>query len=811
MGLRRLLSVFVGLCVFGVTLLLSVVPALAGVTHKPTGVSFGPFLAPGDVTVVQSSGDVLVVDGGAQRVERFTSAGVPASFSALGTNAIDGHGGGECATVPADCDETPQNGFELAGPGQAQVAVDESAGATKGEIYVTDSNHHVVDIFAPDGHYLGQLTGTHSTPFGTVCGVAVDQAGNVLVADENGQIHRFQGFTNPVTNNDSIGDIPVSSACELALDSTGDIFATQPFGGPVNKYDSAGDLQYALGSSNATGVAVDPASGDVYVAGESSVVQFDASSSIAPVELGSFGAGTVTSPAGVAVDGASGEVFVSDGATQSVVVFGAGVATPSVSTGAASGVSETAATVAGGVNPEGTVTEWQFEYGTEEGVYGSTAPASPQAAGSGTSEVPVSTGLSGLTAGTTYHYRLVGIGANGTTYGADQSFTTQAPPSIDSQSAEPIAKTTATLDAQINPFGAETTYHFEYGATESYGTSTGDKTLAAGWGDQAASAELSGLTSGATYHYRVIATNALGGPVAGADQTFTAVPAATFKTVYGVEAIYADGLTSSSATLHAEVNPLGDATTYHFEYGPTEAYGSSIPVPDGSVGEGSELVAVSQRISGLAAGTVFHFRVVASNTHGSVDSEDHTFKTASVAVETTCANAKIREEQHSTYLPDCRAYEKVSPEEKGNGDIVGDGETTIASTSGEAVAFSSRTPFGDEVGSGNSGQTQYVARRGGEGWATHAVTPPSRPEVSQIFTGKTLVEIFSDDLSTADVWGYDLPGGGETKYPRSNIYLEDTATRTIKRLTEVDKTHFTEFTEFENDWGCPPMLSMWRS
>ena len=776
---------FVGLCALGASLVLSV-PAVAGVTHKPTGVTFGPFLAPGDVTVVQSSGDVLVVDGGAQRVERFTSAGVPANFSALGTNVIDGH-------------ETPQSSFELAGPGQSQVAVDESAGATKGEIYVTDSNHHVVDIFAPDGHYLGQLTGTHSTPFGTVCGVAVDQAGNVLVADENGQIHRFQAFTNPVTNSDWIGDIPVSSACELALDSTGDIFATQPFGGPVNKYDSAGDLQYALGSSNATGVAVDPASGDVYVAGESSVVQFDASSSIAPVELGSFGPGTVTSPAGVAVDGATGEVFVSDGAAQDVVVFGAGVATPDATTGAASGVSDTKATVEGGVNPEGTATQWQFEYGTETS-YGSTAPASPQSAGNGTSEVPVSTELSGLAAGTTYHYRLVAIGANGTTYGADETFTTQAPPSVDSQSVEPIAKTTATLDAQVNPWGAETTYHFEYGPTESYGTSTGDKTLAAGWGDQGASAEISGLTAGATYHYRVVASNSVGGPVDGPDQTFTAVSAASFEDAQETEAIYADKVTSSAATLHAEVNPLGDATTYHFEYGPTEAYGTSIPVPDGNLGAGNRPVAVSQSISGLAAGTVFHFRVVATNVHGTVMSKDSTFKTLSAPLAgENCPNAQIRAEQKVTYLPDCRAYEKVSPEEKGHGDIIADGETSIAATGGGAVAFSSRTPFGDEVASGLSGQTQYVARRNqnGTGWVTHAVTPESQPEAYQTFYTATKVQIFSDDLTTALVWGYDLPGVETPSPPRNYIYAEDVATRALQPLT-VSQDQTLGFREFVN-------------
>src|SRR5690242_2045680 len=87
-----------------------------------------------------------------------------------------------------------------------------------------------------------------------------------------------------------------------------------------------------------------------------------------------------------------------------------------------------------------------------------------------------------------------------------------------------------------------------------------------------------------------------------------------------------------------------------------------------------------------------------------------------------CPNEGFRQEQLVTQtLGECRAYEKVSPEEKGLGDIVGDGATTVASQFGDAVAFSSRTPFGDTVGSGVGGQTQYVARRTDAAWEVHGV------------------------------------------------------------------------------------------
>ena len=59
----------------------------------------------------------------------------------------------------------------------------------------------------------------------------------------------------------------------------------------------------------------------------------------------------------------------------------------------------------------------------------------------------------------------------------------------------------------------------------------------------------------------------------------------------------------SEAKLGALVNPGGIQTTYRFEYGPTSAYGSSTPFPEGSVGEGVESHAVWASASGLAPGS----------------------------------------------------------------------------------------------------------------------------------------------------------------------------------------------------------------
>jgi hypothetical protein len=130
-----------------------------------------------------------------------------------------------------------------------------------------------------------------------------------------------------------------------------------------------------------------------------------------------------------------------------------------------------------------------------------------------------------------------------------------------------------------------------------------------------------------------------------------------------------------------------------------------------------------------------------------------------------------------------RHYEKVSPADKGLGDIVGDGATTVASRFGDAVAFNSRTPFGDTVGSGVSGQTQYVAWRTDETWVVHAVTPTARPDAAQTFFAATLLQIYSDDLRTAVVRAYDLPEVTDDTPLRNNIYVEDTTTRALETVT----------------------------
>ncbi len=89
----------------------------------------------------------------------------------------------------------------------------------------------------------------------------------------------------------------------------------------------------------------------------------------------------------------------------------------------------------------------------------------------------------------------------------------------------------------------------------------------------------------------------------------------------------ATAIKGTQATLNAKVNPEGLATTYFFEYGPTESYGTKIPVSPGSAGSGTEFIAVNQTPTGLSSGATYHFRIVASSAAGTVPGEDKTFMT----------------------------------------------------------------------------------------------------------------------------------------------------------------------------------------
>ncbi len=297
-----------------------------------------------------------------------------------------------------------------------------------------------------------------------------------------------------------------------------------------------------------------------------------------------------------------------------------------------SAIDDCDATINASINPEGQATTWSVRYGTTT-AYGTTLSAG--SVGSGTSSVPVSVSLSGvappcsqnpglLTPDTKYHYEILATNPTGTTVETDQTFTTFTPPSATTGAAAAPGSTTVTLNANVNPNGFATTYSFQYGLTSAYGSTSSSAAAGAGTSAQSVALTIGSLTPSTTYHYRVVATN---GPdtVDGADQTFTTstppAPSASTETSFNVSA--------SGATISAEVNPLGQATTYQFQYGTDTSYGTTTAVQ--SVGAGSLPQPATVALTELAPATTYHFRVVATSANGTTLGSDASFTTLAAA------------------------------------------------------------------------------------------------------------------------------------------------------------------------------------
>jgi hypothetical protein len=195
---------------------------------------------------------------------------------------------------------------------------------------------------------------------------------------------------------------------------------------------------------------------------------------------------------------------------------------PVVDSTYASPVTAESATLNTSINPGSGPTVYRFQYGPTPAYGSQTYPGGPTAADDQLHTA--STNISGLTPGTEYHFRVRATNFAGSTVGPDQTFTTPGPPLLSSFTASAITQTSALLGAQVNPGLTPTSYHFDYGPSGSYGSSTPESALA-GVDSSAhpAAAALSGLAPGTTYHYRIVATNALA-TTSGPDQTF-ATPA----------------------------------------------------------------------------------------------------------------------------------------------------------------------------------------------------------------------------------------------------------------------------------------------
>ena len=194
---------------------------------------------------------------------------------------------------------------------------------------------------------------------------------------------------------------------------------------------------------------------------------------------------------------------------------------PTAVTGSASNLAQSSMTLSGTVDPDGQQTTDYFEFGPTSNYGYETTPSN---AGAGTSDLPVTASLTGLSSSTIYHYRIVAVSAGGTTLGADHTATTTTPPQVTTGSPSKIDSSSGVLNAVINPEGQSTTYYFQFGTTTAYGLQTPPTWIGSSTADVAVHHEPQGLVADTTYHYRVVAQNA-GGISYGADRTLTTIGA----------------------------------------------------------------------------------------------------------------------------------------------------------------------------------------------------------------------------------------------------------------------------------------------
>lgn len=234
---------------------------------------------------------------------------------------------------------------------------------------------------------------------------------------------------------------------------------------------------------------------------------------------------------------------------------------------------------------------------------------------------------------------------------------------------------------------------------------------------------------------------------------------------------YAVSATADSAVVKAKINPRFWAdTSYYVEYGtaPCHPGGCERRSPDApgelalgtAVLDGS-LTTKAVPLGGLQPRTKYYFRFVARSSGGGPvvgvgESEaEATFTTPRVTVEATdtCPNDSVRAGL-SQRLPNCRAYELVSPVDKKNSDAIALNNISSypasfdrAADSGGALAYTTYRAY--ETAASGPYSSHYIASRQSAGWQTRPISPPRG--INILGSGYTLEAEFrylSSDLCT---------------------------------------------------------------
>jgi hypothetical protein len=370
--------------------------------------------------------------------------------------------------------------------------------------------------------------------------------------------------------------------------------------------------------------------------------------------------------------------------------------------------------------------------------------------------------------------------------------------------ADPIGNAKATLNAEINAEGRSTEYHFQYVEEEKFevegwgGPATRETPVAQlpetrlddmgkpfflesaeatiGCPDPLSEAglpEAPCLTPETKYRFRVLASNADNPPpgaIAEGEPFETQPP-------LRIEDTWSTAVSTDAAKLQAAIDPLGIPVTGHFEYvgevtclkdieelGAEHCFDHAQSTAELDFGGGEGPQTRSAQLHSLAPATTFRYRVVADNPLiEPIEGPERAFTTFAIPPPPPnpdpCHNAQFRTGP-SAFLPDCRAYELVSPLDKENGDIIVQLNGTNfpaahnqSAAEGAKLTYSSYRSFGDAQSAPYTSQYLATRRERGEpeeGWSSHGISPPRGIPILITFQSlESEYKVFSPDLCLA--------------------------------------------------------------
>ena len=691
---------------------LNTASASAAITH-PLIKTFGSFNYPSGIGVDESSGatrgNVIVAESRGGNLVHILGplGGLPSGV--VPPNQIEGF----------NFHEEPSG-----------VAIDNStspADPSRGDLYVTDVRNNAVKKFRlnPITEEYELLESLNATPpLYEPLGVAIDSKGDVYVANFRPSAIVEFGPTGVELGRSARGEREEEVPSGLAFDSAGDLFVQDFVSGKVEKLTLNGSGQVSGEESiatGATGIAIDPVTDTLYLASHQHIAEWGPATGKPELEGEFSGYHSLGGTSRIAVNAETHDIYVTDRANGDVAVFGPSVIIPTVTTGPAT-VNRTTAILSGEVDQAGgdEISECKFEYVPHGDSFADsevlkTVPCDQSTPLTG--HQTVSAEVTHLHDTEMYDYRLVAGSDLGYTEGKTETLTAgTAVSELTTDPATAVQLESATLNGSMNSSDLETTYSFQYGVSSEYGQATALQNAALGsTKSPVAGVEINGLEPNQTYHYRIVATNEFG-TTYGQDETFET------PSTPSIDGLSSEDVTATSAVLIAKVNPHGldhsFATTCHFEYGPTSSYGADVPCPAPQPLVGTTDQVVEVELTGLQAIT-YHFRLVTENEWGNSISEDQTFS----FYPPVCPNSHVRQETGSDSLPDCRAYELVSPSNQG-GLIMFPGSAPPTPFATNPARFAFGGGFGQIPGTdppNGLGIDSYLATRTDNGWVTKYV------------------------------------------------------------------------------------------